>query len=122
MEYKEFLERIILDGMEAVKRDYAGDVQKNKREGALAGFEACMGLEPLELVDMFHTATKYMTNAMRDTKDSYWYFRCYQMEVEWVINVVSAMLLNQGAPALLSHLPTSRGLFKAAEILGVKAQ
>ena len=47
----------------------------------------------------------------------FWYYRCYQAEVEWVCNVVSAVLVNEGGKSLFAHLPTARGWIKANEIL-----
>ena len=37
----------------------------------------------------------------------YWYARCFALEVEWVCNVVSAMLMNEGRPTIVT--PTARG-------------
>jgi len=134
MSYNQFLTRVIDEGIEAVKIDYAD--AENKREGSIAGFEACRGLDPTQLGDLFFTASKNMTDYARDHIEldriihdngftmvqDYWWYRCYQSEVEWVCNVVSAMLQNEGTEPILSHLPTARGVFKAAEILGVKEE
>lgn len=43
---------------------------------------------------------------------------CFQMEVEWVLNCLSAADIDR--TPLLSHLPTARGVMKAAEVLGVR--
>ena len=60
-----------------------------------------------------------MNNAFH-VKDNYWWFRCFQLEVEWVCNVVSAMLMNEGHHTpLLSWLPTANGAMKAASIVGI---
>lgn len=119
MTYNEFLDRIINDGIAAAKADYTKPEDVERLEGSIAGFEACRNLQPQELVDMFVTAGKYVTETFGDKQSKYWYFRCYQLEVEWVINVVSAILMNQGQSPLLAYLPTSRGVMKAAEIVGV---
>ncbi len=61
-----------------------------------------------------------MNIAFHERKDNYWWFRCYQAEVEWVCNVVSAMLMNEGhITPLLSWLPTANGYIKVASIIGV---
>jgi len=119
MDYKAFLGRIINEGIEAAKKDYKEDGQKEHLEGSIAGFEACRDLEPSDLMDMLQTANEYMNDAFKEQRENYWYFRCYQAEVEWVLNVISAMLVNQGSSTLVSYLPTARGMKKAAIILGV---
>lgn len=115
MIYKDFLERVINEGIEAAKESYKQEYQKEKLEGAIAGFEACRGKNPVELVDEYSKALKLQQEAYVLHVDNYWWFRCYTLEIEWVINVISAgTRLN-----MLSHLPTSRGVFKAAQILGI---
>lgn len=118
MNYEEFLERIINDGIEAAKKDYEGEKEKEKLEGSIAGFEACRGKNPQQLVDEYKKAMQLQQEAFILRVENYWWFRCFTLEVEWVINVVSAGIRIE----LLSHLPTARGLFKAAEILGVEKE
>jgi hypothetical protein len=55
---------------------------------------------------------------MAEQASDYWYWRCYQLEVEWVANVLSAILNAQGLPIIATV--TARGMMKAAEIIGVK--
>ncbi len=119
MNYNDFLNRIIEDGIIAVRADYK---EGDKLDGAIAAFEACRNQSPQDLVELLVTANKFMNYAMMSRHDNYWYFRCYQAEVEWTLNVVCAMLYNQGAPQLVSYLPTARGMMKAAEILGVASE
>jgi len=40
--------------------------------------------------------------------------------MNWVCNVVSALLMNQGLSTIIQ--PTARGVLKAAEIVGVRGQ
>lgn len=49
----------------------------------------------------------------------YWYHRYYTLQIEWVLNVLSAAYYNENKPVLIT--PTVRGMIKAANILGVKA-
>lgn len=117
MTYKEFLERIIDDGIAAAKKSYAEKKNKDFLEGSIAGFNACRNLDGTELVELYYIAIGYRNQAHLERADNYWYFNCYVSEVEWVINVVSAMMYNEGQQPLLSHLPTARGYLKAADIL-----
>jgi hypothetical protein len=121
MNYKEFLEKTINAGIQAAKADYPSADQKNKLEGSIAGFEACRGKTPEELKEVFHESVSYANSAYKERdSEKYWWFRCYQLEVEWVCNVISAVLYNEGKPPILSWLPTARGMMKAASILNQK--
>lgn len=117
MTYEEFLHRIIEDGLVAAKTDYKEE--DSRREGAVAGFEACRGKNPVELMELLtrcQEGSKKMLMESHD-EDTWWYSRAYEAEVEWVCNAVSAALMNQGLPVIVA--PTARGVMKAAELLGV---
>lgn len=117
MPYEKFLEEVIERGKVGVIRDYHKPHQIGLKKGSLAGFEACRGLSPKDLRDLMTTSRGRID---WDTSDdnSHWYGRGFNMEVEWVCNVVSAMLLNEGKPVIIQ--PTARAVMLAAEILGVK--
>jgi hypothetical protein len=111
--YNEFLEIIVTGGIEAATRDYdPGD----KRNGAIAGFQACIGKSPAELKDLLD-ASRIATRDARNCEDkyNYWWFRCYELEVEWVCNCLSALLMHLGEPVIIQ--PTARGTIKAGEVL-----
>lgn len=125
MEHEAFLARIIDDGVAAARRDYDKDLPRDvaKRMGALAGFEACRGKSLVQLAALLDHARQDTVEAMRarmddaSQVDGYWRRRCYELEVEWVCNVISSALWSQGQATIVT--PTARGLLKAAEILGV---
>lgn len=89
-----------------------------KREGAVAGFEACRNKTVFELRQQLHLAANLADIARATDRERYWYHRCFHAEIEWVCNVVSACLQNQGLDIIV--IPTARGFLKAAEIIGVK--
>lgn len=122
MPWHQFLNRIISDGIAAARRDYVGPEHSPRLEGSIAGFEACGGKTISELATLLaesrekvHAGLLRRENEVDTTR--YWYLRCYEAEVEWVCNVVSAALMNIGQPTIIP--PTARGVSKAAEILGV---
>lgn len=115
--YATFLARVIDDGIEAARRDYAEPRQANKLRGAVAGFEACRGKSPVALAALLAEARERTMVAYREQADNYWEVRCFEAEVEWTCNVVSAAFHNQGLSVIVP--PTMRGALKAAEILGV---
>lgn len=115
MDYGTFLNRIIEDGIAAAEKDYVDDQQK--RDGAVRGFNECRGKSPEELVVLWTEASKRAQDAHLEDAGDYWFWRCRNAEIEWVCNVVSAMLVNQGKPPLFSWHPTAHGGMKAAEIL-----
>lgn len=120
MTFNDFLTRVIDDGIKGCTESYKGDdaIRKQKREGALAGFETCRNRTVFELRQQLDLARKLADLAFVD-KQNYWYHRCFYAEVEWVCNVVSAALENQKQEPIV--WPTARGYLKAAEILGVRA-
>lgn len=119
MDYKTFLAKVIDDGIDAATKDYIEEKEKEQLEGAIAGFNACRNLLPEDLVELLKTASQYKNEAYFKQSDNYWFFVCYHSEVEWVINVVSAMLVNEGREPLLPYHPTVNGVKKAAEILNL---
>jgi hypothetical protein len=117
MNYDEFLTHVIDDGIAAAGESYKND--DLKREGAIAGFEVCRGKSPLELTQRLDAAAKLVHAGRVLEPERYWRHVCFHAEIEWVCNVVSAMLLNQGTGVALIVNPTARGYIKAAEIVGV---
>lgn len=119
MDYYEFLNRVIDEGIAAATADYTKESEKQQLEGSIAGFNACRNLLPDQLVELWQKANADRNNAYVLQGENYWWYSCFHSEVEWVINVVSAMLVNEGQDALLSWLPTANGMMKAASIVGV---
>lgn len=118
MNYDQFLNQIIEDGIAAAKRDYTRNDQKDKLQGSIDGFNACRNCLPSDLLGLLKTASKYTDDAHWARHNNYWYFRCYQGEIEWVINVVSAACVNENLFPIIPGYPTYSGMRKAAEILG----
>lgn len=113
-----FINKVIDQGIEAAKADYVKPDQKKNLEGSIKGFEDCRGKSPTELKELLHVASKTANDIIfTDDVTEYWYYRCRALEIEWVCNCVSAILVNEGQAPLSSFLPTSRGVMKANEIL-----
>jgi len=122
MNYYEFLNKTIEDGIISVKETYKGPKNKDKLDGSLAGFEACRNKLPEELFEIYNLTNEYVINSYKNgDTDNYWWFRHYQSQVEWICNVISAILINQGQKPILSHLPTARGVMKAGQVLGIQS-
>lgn len=121
MEYLEFIEKVIERGIAGAIRDYTKPEQKDQLEGSIAGFNACRGKQPGELQEVYNEAAEYSSplNFIKEDANTLKWFQCYRMEVEWVLNCVSAVMANQGLPPLLSWLPTARAVMNVAEIVGV---
>lgn len=126
MSYEEFLLRVVEEGIEGARHDYGRPEQRTKLEGSIEGFEACRGKSLKELAQVLADAERSSKEARSRfhekeiPSDEYWRARCREAEIEWVANVVSAMLLNQGLEPIVN--PTARGAMQAAKILGVKDQ
>lgn len=116
MQYYEFLALIIEDGIEAVRLDYPRPDQNQKRDGSIKGFEECRNRDPLQLATLRSEAHVMTSTKYSEQATDYWYWRCRELEIEWVCNVVSGSLISQGLPPI--GICTARGVLKAAEILG----
>lgn len=116
MNHNDFLNAIIDDGLEEVRQTYLRVDQHTKRDGAVAGFESCRGLSDEALLQLRERARGEAETARKSKVHSYWFFRMKELQIEWVLNVLSAALYSQGEPVLIP--PTGRGLRKAADILG----
>lgn len=116
MPYLDFLNAIIDDGIEAARADYTKPHQTNLRDGAIAGFEECRGLDIMAVEALALEAAKRARQAMQDRAADHWYWRGRSAEIGWVRDVVTAVQWVFGhAPQVR---PSGRALVKAYEILG----
>lgn len=132
-DYARFLDRVIEDGVTSVTREYAEPKGHHKRDGAIAGFNACRYKTPAELFEAFHQSGRDVDVARQGiTADSpradamriYQWHRYHQLQVEWVCNVMSYALQYNGirTQPILPGQPTARAAMKYAEIVGVAVQ
>lgn len=128
MTYEQLIDRIITDGIQEVQTIYAAPEDHPKRDGALAGFEACRGKTAPELVTLWadtERETRQIRAAYQEGKHTiqdYWR-SCYKMlQIEFICNVVSVGLTNNGHAPLLAHQPTMQGALKYAAIVGTSAR
>jgi hypothetical protein len=119
MFYGDALNAIIDDGIEAVRLDYIKPCDTLKRDGSIAGFQACRDKKPVEIAILLALARQQTQDARTGRPEDYWYWRCRECEIEWVANVISAMLMNQGLPGIVPV--TARGVLKAIDIVGVRS-
>jgi hypothetical protein len=119
MSYAGFLQRVIEEGIEAARQSY-GKKEPHMLKGSIEGFDACRGKTPYELGQLLIKARQAAMDAAVEKmeEDSYWRVRCYELEIDWVCNVVSAVLMNEGQPTIVP--PTARAVLKAADIIGVR--
>lgn len=117
MDYHEFLDRIIDEGIAAAEADYE---KGPKLDGSVAGFEACRGKPPESLKSLLGQASADTHNAIiaNVAEEDYWRIRCYGAEVEWVCNCVSVLLMSTDIPVIVP--PTARAAMKVASIVGVE--
>ena len=112
-----FLREVIDRGISAAVDDYCRPEQKQKREGSIAGFQACRDKTPDELRDLLGACKIATRDAIdRGDKATYWWYRCYELEVDWVCNCVSVALMRSGQPVIVQ--PTCRAVMQAAKIVG----
>lgn len=111
------LNHIIDDGIEAARASYAKPRDQLKRDGAMFGFGECRGKTPFEILETYRITSDQVLKAHREQSEAYWYWRCCQAEIEWVMNVLSCILVAQGLSPI--GMMTARGQIKAAQIIGV---
>jgi hypothetical protein len=87
---------IIDDGIEAARMDYIQPGDTLKREGAIAGFDECRNKEPAEIAVLLVEANERANQAIREDDPRYWYWRCRALEIGWVANVLSNILVAHG--------------------------
>lgn len=115
--YFDFLSKIIDKGQEAARRDYK---KGQKLQGSLAGFEACRKLKPHALQELLNTcriSTIAEYGQHDDDISKYFWYRCYESEVEWVCNCISVILMQMGKPVIVP--PTARAALLIAEIMKI---
>lgn len=119
MTYEEFLNEVIDRAIKGVKADYEEGTPKYR--GSMEGLNICRDKQPSELHTAWVLAGQGVADRMRrvphEDEDEIRFWQCYRAEVEWVCNVMSAMLMNEGRPTIIP--PTARGVMVAAEILGI---
>lgn len=113
----DLLMAVIDDGITEIPLAYPRPDQAMKREGAIAGFEACRTLDDHGLVTLLRDARENTRSAMERRASDYWWHRMFEAQVEWTLNVLSAAMSANGLEPLTGH--TARGMLKAADILGV---
>lgn len=121
MNRNDFLNWIIDDGTDEVRRTYTKPEDSLRLQGALEGFEACRGCSDEELLRLLKEArAKTKESYEAQQREIYWKYRMYELQIEWVLNVLSAALYLLGERPLLA--PTARGALKAAQILKPQAR
>jgi hypothetical protein len=116
MNRNELINAVIDDGIEEIRHLYTRPDQRLKKEGGINGFEECRGKSNDELVALLTTARMATSKARLREDPNYWGVVMYERQIEWVLNVLSAAMLNQGDKPLIP--PTVRGFNKAGNILG----
>jgi hypothetical protein len=118
--YTEFLARIVVEGVEGLERVAAVDDASPSTAGAVAAYDACVECDsPPELgILLAFARNKHIDLIMAPVPNAYecLFAQGFADTVAWVCNCVSALLLNEGYPALIP--PTSRGIMKCSELLG----
>lgn len=114
MSYDEFVQEVCKQGLLSVKSEYAEG--SDRLTGAVDGFVHCLKQprDPAALASKLAHAQQLTKSAYGS--DTYERCRWRELQVEWVCNVVSAMLVNERQVPIIN--PTARGTMQAHRILG----
>lgn len=115
MNLLQFVNRVVDEGIKAAKRDYARSDQREKLKGSIAGFEACRDNEPIDLKLLLDSAHQATETAREDGDEMFWWYRCYEAEVEFVCKCVSVVLMRDKYPKIAE--PCSRSIALTEKIL-----
>jgi len=120
MTYREFVTRIIIEGITelGIPADYSAT--EADCAGALAGYLACRECESAPELGILlafarNKHAEVIAAPVPDATACVFAAR-FAQSVEWVCNCTSALLLNEGLQPLTR--PTSRGIMKCSELLG----
>lgn len=118
LRYQDFLNRIVDESIKGATESYGHRTDKKGNamlEGAIAGLNACRNLSPPQLAALLMRAKTVLHKCFhRTVLERYWRVNCFMAEVEWVCNVVSVALVNQGIDPIVE--PTMRAAQLAARI------
>ena len=114
---KQFINEVVKDGLESIRTNsHTHFDHKDRKEGAIAGFEACMDIETVEMLrEVLYAATEKQQEAFKTKSDDYWWFRYFTLQVEWVANCLSVLLMQQKKNVIV--LPTQSAAMKASEVV-----
>lgn len=118
MKYEDFLQVIVQESLIAARDSYSDS--PDRLSGAESGLRACLGKSPDELKMVLKQAQEMSKEARFDRSDNYWEVRCYEIEVEWVCDCISAILVKNGREPILGK-PTKRGIMNADRVMRVCA-
>lgn len=118
LRYQDFLRRAVEESIKGATQSYGHrDDSKGKAmlEGAVAGLKACLDKSPPQLAELLMRARTVQHKAFHQTVlERYWRVNCFMAEVEWICNIISVALVNQGVPAIVE--PTMRAALMADRI------
>lgn len=117
LRYQDFLNKVIEESKLNVILDFGSNPKElHCLQGSLAGLEACRNCTPPQLATLLERAAQIHHKAFHQTNlNRYWRITCFLFEVEWVCNVVSVVLANQGMEAIVP--PTMRAALMAQQIV-----
>jgi hypothetical protein len=115
MKLNQLINRLADDGIKSVVEAYPN--REDKRLGSIDGFNACRGKTIEELRDLLAEAKK--KSKQHRSLAEYWRHRYFEIQVEFVCNCVSVVLLHEGKQNQIIVEPTLRGTVRIREILGI---
>lgn len=116
--YQGFLNRVVDESIKAATASYGHREDKKGNamlEGAVAGLKACRDKSPPQLSALLIRSKTVLHKCFhRTVLERYWRVNCFMAEVEWVCNVISVALVNQGIAPIVE--PTMRAALLAERI------
>lgn len=101
MKYEIFLENCITIGIMKSKQQYT-DI---KLQGFLDGFNSCKSKNPYQLRESLKLARITTRKAFKQ-KNNYWYYRSYELAIEWICRNIGYTYPTSGLRSIVSEIET----------------
>lgn len=112
--YFDFLDKVIADCETSANTHYSSS--PSELESALNALKTCKAKTPGELKDIYESAVSASREARFEKSSKYTEIRCHEIEVEFICDAVSAILVNSGEEPILGK-PTKKGFAKAHSVV-----
>lgn len=101
MQYEIFLENCIIHGIMKSQQQYT-DI---KLQGFVDGFNSCKSKNPYQLRESLK-ASRITTRKAFKYRNNYWYYRSYELAIEWICRQIGFAYPISGLRSIVSEIET----------------
>lgn len=101
MDYNTFLIKVLNNGIENSIKKYNDITDKLRLDGAISALKACEKRTPIQLKSLLESSRQNTRKAFK-LRDNYWYYRSYELHVEWVCRHIAVAFPSSGLGRVVS--------------------